>query len=130
MHATSWKRSLLTGVASLLLAAPPVDAAGDDQGRGRGRGRPQTPSTQRGALTRELPPGHHEPVFERGYDDGYERGLHDGRRGARYDPVESRDYRRADRGYADAYGSRDAYRTNYRAGFRQGYEDGYRDGTR
>jgi len=115
------------GVVSLLLAAPHAEA-GDDQGRGRGR--PPAPSTRHGALARELPPGYHEPAFERGYDDGHERGLADGRRGARYDPVESRDYRRGNRGYASAYGSRDAYRTNYRAGFRQGYDDGYRAGTR
>jgi hypothetical protein len=90
--------------------------------------RQRTPARQ-GTPARALP-GYRTPAFERGYDDGYGRGLADGRRGARYDPVESRDYRRADSGYAEAHGSREAYRTNYRAGFRQGYEDGYRDGTR
>lgn len=130
MQVTQWTSRLLTGLAVLLLAAPPRADAGDGQGRGRGRGRSQAAASRQGAPARELPPGYHEPVFERGYDDGYARGLADGRRGARYDPVDSREYRRGDRGYAEPYGSRDAYRTNYRTGFRQGYEDGYRDGTR
>jgi flagellar biosynthesis/type III secretory pathway protein FliH len=130
MQITRWKSRLLVSVASLLLVAPVHADAGEDQGRGRGRGRSQAAAARQGALARELPPGYHEPAFERGYDDGYDRGLADGKRGARYDPVDSRDYRGGDRGYVDAYGSRDAYRTNYRAGFRQGYEDGYRDGTR
>jgi hypothetical protein len=74
--------------------------------------------------------GYREPAFAAGFDSGYDRGLDDGRDGDRYDPVRHRDYRDAERGYRDAYGSRDAYRTNFRAGFRQGYEEGYRAGTR
>jgi flagellar biosynthesis/type III secretory pathway protein FliH len=76
------------------------------------------------------PRRHQETAYARGYDDGYRTGVADGRRGERYDPAESREYRDADGGYTESYGSRDAYRTNYRAGFRQGYEDGYRAGTR
>ena len=79
---------------------------------------------------RVVPRGYREPAFATGFDNGYERGLTDGRDGDRYDPVRHRDYRDAERGYRDAYGSRDAYRTNFRAGFRQGYEEGYRAGTR
>jgi flagellar biosynthesis/type III secretory pathway protein FliH len=72
-----------------------------------------------------------EPAVARGFNDGYERGLSDGRDGDRYDPVGSRDYRDGDNGYSGSYrGTRDAYKNNYRTGFRQGYEDGYRDGTR
>jgi hypothetical protein len=74
--------------------------------------------------------GYREPAFAAGFDNGYEKGLTDGRDGDRYDPVRHRDYRDAERGYRDAYGSRDAYRTNFRAGFRQGYEEGYRAGAR
>jgi hypothetical protein len=74
--------------------------------------------------------GYREPAFAAGFDNGYEKGLTDGRDGERYDPVRHREYRDAERGYRDAYGSRDAYRTNFRAGFRQGYEEGYRTGTR
>lgn len=69
-----------------------------------------------------------EPAFARGYADGYRAGAQDGKRGGRYDPVDSRDYRAGDQGYSASYGSRDAYKNNYRAGFRQGYEDGYRSG--
>ena len=71
-----------------------------------------------------------EPAFARGYSDGWDRGLGDGRDRRRYDPVRHGDYRSADDGYTREYGSKDAYRNNYRAGFRQGYEDGYRDGAR
>jgi hypothetical protein len=71
-----------------------------------------------------------EPAAARGYADGYQRGLEDGRDRDRYDPVGHESYRSGDAGYHEGYGSRDAYRTNYRAGFRQGYEDGYRDGSR
>ena len=70
-----------------------------------------------------------EPAGARGYDDGYERGLRDGRNNDRYDPVASRDYRDGDNGYSRSYGTRDAYKNNYRAGFRAGYEEGYRDGS-
>jgi flagellar biosynthesis/type III secretory pathway protein FliH len=81
-------------------------------------------------IGRRAPGGYQEVAAARGYSDGFEDGLNDGRRGSRYDPVDSRDYRDGDNGYAGSYGSRDAYRNNYRAGFRQGYEDGYRDGSR
>lgn len=71
-----------------------------------------------------------EPAFAAGYADGYSHGMSDGTDGQRYDPVRHSEYRDAERGYRDSYGSRDAYRTNYRTGFRQGYEEGYRLGTR
>lgn len=125
MHARRWKSLLLTGAVSAFLVAPysidPVHA--------QGRGREQS-SSARQALTRQVPRGYHESAFTRGYGDGYEHGLADGRRRNRYDPVGSREYRNGDAGYSDSYGSRDAYKNNYRAGFRQGYEDGYRVGTR
>lgn len=79
---------------------------------------------------RRLPRGYQEPAVARGYSDGYDRGLEDGRERARYDPVRHGDYRSADEGYQRQYGSKDAYKNNYRAGFRQGYDDGYRNGTR
>jgi flagellar biosynthesis/type III secretory pathway protein FliH len=82
-------------------------------------------------ITGVRPPrgGLQEPALARGYADGYEQGLSDGREGNRYDPVKHREYRSGDLGYERSYGTRDAYKNNYRAGFRQGYEEGYRDGT-
>jgi hypothetical protein len=71
-----------------------------------------------------------DPASTRGYENGYDLGLLDARKGERYDPVRHRDYRDANRGYASSQGSRDGYKTNFRTGFRQGYEDGYREGTR
>jgi hypothetical protein len=81
-------------------------------------------------IGRRAPGGYQETAAARGYSDGFEAGVNDGRRGNRYDPVASRDYREADNGYTRSYGSSDAYRNNYRAGFRQGYEEGYRNGAR
>jgi hypothetical protein len=86
---------------------------------------------ERPAVSKRQPPrGYSEAALARGYEDGFDAGLADGRRGKRYDPVATRDYRRGDEGYYASYGSRDAYKMNYRTGFRQGYEIGYRDGTR
>ena len=79
---------------------------------------------------RAVPRGYQEPAVARGYSDGYDTGLDDGRDRDRYDPVRHSDYREADQGYEREYGSKDVYKNNYRAGFRQGYEDGYRDGAR
>ena len=81
---------------------------------------------RRGGDGRQPPRSYQEPAFARGYADGYEEGLSDGRDRDRYDPVGSRDYRDGDQGYYAGYGSRDAYRSNYRSGFRQGYDDGSR----
>jgi hypothetical protein len=72
--------------------------------------------------------GYQEPAFARGYADGWDKGLDDGRDRDRYDPARHGDFRSADDGYNRSYGSKEAYQNNYRSGFRQGYEDGYRDG--
>ena len=127
----SWK-SVFTVVLTAASLVAPISESAAAQGRGRGADRG---SVDRGrALNRQpsgrLPRSQREPAFARGYDDGYQDGVADGKRGDRYDPVDSREYRDGDQGYANAYGSRDAYRNNYRAGFRQGYEAGYRDATR
>jgi flagellar biosynthesis/type III secretory pathway protein FliH len=109
-----------------MLASPIVVHA--DQGRGRGlenKAGAQSSKTGKGRSSRIL-----DPATVNGYDEGFDRGRSDARDGDRYDPVRHRDYRDADRGYLDAYGSMEGYRTNFRTGFRQGYEDGYREGTR
>jgi flagellar biosynthesis/type III secretory pathway protein FliH len=105
----------LAAAMSALLLAPAIDAVG---------------ATGAPAAIAQGPRRHQEAAYARGYDAGYRTGIADGRAGDRYDPSESREYRDADAGYTESYGSREAYRTNYRAGFRQGYEDGYRAGTR
>lgn len=74
--------------------------------------------------------GYQDPAFARGYAEGYERGVDDGRDRDRYDAVRHRDYRDADDGYFRRYGPKRAYENNFRAGFRQGYEEGYRHGNR
>ena len=123
-----WRRLPAIAAAVAMLAVPGVCDA--DQGRGRGRGLESksgsAPATAKGRGSR----GYQDPATINGYDEGYGRGVGDGREGERYDPVRHRDYRDGDRGYADSYGSKDAYRTNFRTGFRQGYEAGYREGAR
>lgn len=121
-----WTRLLLSAAASAALITATTTAPLDAQGRGR----PARENARRALSGKQVPRSYEEPASARGYAVGFQRGLEDGRRKQRYDPVGSRDYREGDRGYFLSYGSRDAYKTNYRAGFRQGYEDGYRDGTR
>ena len=69
-------------------------------------------------------------AFQTGFNDGYERGLDDGRDRRRNDPFGESRYRSGDHGYDRRYGSREAYKINYRDAFRQGYERGYSDGRR
>ena len=135
----SWKAGFTVVLTTACLVAVPMSGALEAQGRGRGADRggvDRGGAAARGrALNRRAPPrqllrSQQEPAFARGYDDGYQDGAGDGRRGLRYDPADSRQYRDGDGGYVDAYGTRDAYRNNYRAGFRQGYEAGYRGATR
>jgi len=116
------KRLFVAAAAGVALTASVFHAPLDAQGRGRANR-----DTPRWSLPgRVIPQKYEEPAFARGYAAGRERGVADARRGERYDPVASREYRDGDRGYAASYGSRDAYKSNYRAGYRQGYEDGYR----
>ena len=127
-------------VTCAVVAAPMTDDLASAQSRNRGqRARPPAQTSQsrepqahaaRQHPGRPVPRGYEEPAFARGYDDGYGRGLADGKSGQRYDPADSREYRTGDQGYVDTYGLRDAYRNNYRTGFRQGYEEGYRSATR
>ena len=67
-------------------------------------------------------------AFQTGFNDGYERGLDDGRDRRRNDPFAESRYRDGDHGYERRYGTRDAYKIMYRDAFRQGYERGYLDG--
>lgn len=123
MGVRTWKSLLAVGLGcAVLLTSAPVEA----QGRGQGAGMRPPAATIVAQRTRPQ----RETAFAAGYEDGLEKGQADGRQGERYDPVRHRDYRDAERGYTESYGSRDAYRDNYRAGFRQGYEEGYRAGSR
>lgn len=144
MQVGPWNPLLLAAaaVASLTLPlAPAIDRAeatppaqrlelAEKQRESKARGNRKGDQNSRGR-TRLLqaPRQYQEPAFARGYTNGFEEGLRDGRNRNRYDPVGSRDYRSGERGYDRAYGSLDAYKDNYRAGFRKGYEAGYRDGT-
>ena len=120
----AWNKSFIAAVVGIALTAATFTAPLDAQGRGRGRG--GTESSRSALPGRVMPEKYEEPAFARGYAAGKERGLADAKKGDRYDPVASREYRDGDLGYTASYGSRDAYKSNYRAGFRQGYEEGYR----
>jgi len=120
----AWNKTFIAAVVGLALTTATFTTPLEAQGRGRGRGN-AGPSS--GSVPgRVMPEKYEEPAYARGYAAGKERGLADAKKGDRYDPVASREYRDGDLGYAASYGSRDAYKSNYRAGFRQGYEEGYR----
>lgn len=70
--------------------------------------------------------GYLAPAFDKGYQDGVEKGREDARDRDSYDPVRHRWYRSADRGYDRRYGPKDAYKNVYREGFQAGYDDSYR----
>jgi hypothetical protein len=74
--------------------------------------------------------GRTDLAFEKGYTDGYDEGLKDGRGGRRNDPFAESRYRNGDHGYERWYGTKDLYRINYREAFRRGYEQGWSDGRR
>jgi hypothetical protein len=120
----AWNKTFIAAVVGMALTTATFTTPLDAQGRGRGRGGAE--SSRLGLPGRVTPEKYEEPAFARGYAAGKERGLADAKKGDRYDPVGSREYRDGDLGYAASYGSRDAYKSNYRAGFRQGYEEGYR----
>ena len=131
MRTKTWNRLLAIALTCATIGTPYAEAG---QGRGRSRGQDNANVSRnqsetgrgRGTATRI----YQDPASTKGYDSGYDLGLNDGRDGQRYDPVRHRDYRDADRGYSNSYGSRDGYKSNFRTGFRQGYEDGYREGAR
>jgi len=71
--------------------------------------------------------GYASGALQRGFDDGYRRGLDAAHDGDRYDVRRDSWYRSADRGYDRRYGSRNEYQREYRSGFTRGYDQGYRD---
>ncbi|HXH25068.1 MAG TPA: hypothetical protein VNI78_07455 [Vicinamibacterales bacterium] len=129
-----WIHALVLGL--VVTVAGGAASADDAMQRGRGRGGgsvrqldPRPPIDRRPVIQR-FPSPINEPAYARGYDEGRQRGLQDGREGERYDPARHRPYRDAEDGYSENYGSKEAYRNNYRAGFREGYDEGYRQGTK
>lgn len=132
------RRRMWKTLAAITLASAPfaVPDASDAEQRGRGRARATAQNQAASRDSRESPGRRATPRIYQdsasatGYENGYDLGLLDGRDGLRYDPVRHKDYRDAQRGYAQSYGSREGYKTNFKSGFRQGYEDGYREGAR
>lgn len=92
----------------------------------QGRGHPNYPGGSRGGIYRGG--GYRNAALQRGFEDGYRRGLDAARDGDRYDVRREGWYRSADRGYDRRYGSRNQYQREYREGFTRGYDQGYRDG--
>lgn len=91
----------------------------------QGRGYPNYPS-QRGGVSRGG--GYGDAAYQRGFDDGYRRGLDAARDGDRYDPRREGWYRSADRGYDRRWGSRSEYQRAYRDAFMRGYDRGFQEG--
>lgn len=104
-------------------------------GRGAGRG-PQPGRARPGFGSRPgygpRPDGYgRAPIVDiargNGFEEGYRKGLEDGRDGDWPDPARHSRYRNADQGYRRDYGPRRVYQQAYRAAFEQGYADGYRE---
>lgn len=74
--------------------------------------------------------GRTDVAFARGFDDGYRKGVEDGRDRDRRDPWRHGWYRDGDRGYRNDLGPRVLYQRSYRSAFEQGYDQGYDDGRR
>lgn len=115
-------------------------SGGRGAGRGPDRGRVMPPLPRRpgsGPLPGARPgydarPGYGRPpvvdiAYGNGFEEGYRKGLDDGRDGDRPDPSRHSRYRNADQGYRRDYGPRRVYQQSYRAAFEQGYEQGYRE---
>lgn len=65
-------------------------------------------------------------AYQRGYEDGLQKGREDARGNREFDPVRHSWYRNANRGYDDNDGSRERYRIVYREAFEDGYQNAYR----
>ncbi len=70
--------------------------------------------------------GYNSAAYDQGYRDGLNKGREDARDRDSFDPVRHKEYRNADRGYNNRYGSKDQYKLAYRDGFERGYEQSYR----
>ena len=66
-----------------------------------------------------------ERGYRTGYSDGYQAGYRDNASGAARDYRDEDEYRRADRAYANSYGTLEDYRDGYQQGFEVGYDAGY-----
>ena len=64
---------------------------------------------------------------DRGFSDGYEKGLADARSRRHFDPRRHKWYRSGDRGFNRRYGAKHEYQAVYRDAFRAGYERGFRE---
>ncbi|MEN3340247.1 MAG: hypothetical protein V7647_3923 [Acidobacteriota bacterium] len=72
--------------------------------------------------------GYHDPAFQNGVTDGYEKGVEDARKNRSFDPLRHEWYRSGDRHYDGGSGSRQEYKDIYRRGFQEGYDRGFREG--
>lgn len=72
--------------------------------------------------------GYSNAAFQRGADDGYQKGVEDARKHRSFDPLRHAWYRSGDRHYEGRFGPREQYKDVYRRGFQEGYERGYRGG--
>ena len=91
---------------------PAYGSGGPPYGRGRPSGRAST-----GGI-----------AAANGFEDGYRKGLDDGRDGDRYDVRRHSRYGKGDHGYRRELGLKRHYQQAYRAAFERGYDEGYRDG--
>ena len=102
------------------------DARRKDRRAADDRRYPTAPNGNPGRYPGSRSYGYSDAAWQKGYEDGHDKGREAERGNHRYDPTRELWYRSAERGYNDRYGSRDDYQNAYREGFRAGYDDGYR----
>src|SRR5262245_18277627 len=69
--------------------------------------------------------GAYRSGYARGYEDGFDHGKDDAGDRDGYNFWHSKEYRKADHGYHDHYGSRWDYQRGYRGGYEVGYRRAY-----
>jgi hypothetical protein len=69
-------------------------------------------------------------AYASGYQEGFEHGRSDARRGRSFDYRRHDEFRDGDEGYSRRYGEREYYREAFRHGFVAGYNEAYRSNVR
>jgi hypothetical protein len=105
------QRFIAISLAFALFAVPAFSVA-----RAAGASEMSAPQSTTSALERG---------YRTGYSDGYPAGYRDSAERADRNYRNKEEYQRADRAYADSYGSLDDYRNGYQQGFEVGYDSGF-----
>lgn len=113
------KSTWLTGLAAVVMLSVGLPASAQVWGGTYGRDRDHDRDDRRWGQNDS------RGAYDNGYRRGVERGERDGRDRRPMNYRDEKDYRNADWGYDQRYGSRDRYREAFRNGFEAGYSEAY-----